>query len=129
MHYDWSTKSTSSETNKQKNKSSTAKEWAWQHDKQEERSIGQKRKMNTLTDSNYFYSEKAIFCTNFHASVTPFMCTVVTVHTICEGLQYLHRGAIVTCKTLYIQRVNLMPRLQQVCSIIILQIIHLQLHE
>ena len=84
--------------------------------------------MNTLTDSN-FYSEKAIFCTNFHASVTPFMCTVVTVHTICEGLQYLHRGAIVTCKTLYIQRVNLMPRLQQVCSIIILQIIHLQLHE
>ena len=34
--------------------------------------------MNTLTDSNYFYSEKAIFCTNFHASVTPFMCTVVT---------------------------------------------------
>ena len=58
-----------------------------------------KKKDNTLTDSNYFYSEKAIFCTNFHAFVTLFMCTVVTVHTICEGLQYLYRDAIVTCKT------------------------------
>ena len=61
MHYDWATKSTSSETNKQKNKSSTAKEWAWQHDKQEERSTGQKRKKTHWQIQIIFTQRKQYF--------------------------------------------------------------------
>ena len=36
----------------------------------------QKRKMNTLADSDYFYSEKSILCTNYHAHIMLFMCTL-----------------------------------------------------
>ena len=39
-----------------------------------------------MADSNYFYSEKSILCTNFHAHVTPFTCMVVIVHTTFEDL-------------------------------------------
>ena len=34
----------------------------------------QKRKMNTVAYSNYFYTAKSLPCTNFRARVTPFTC-------------------------------------------------------
>ena len=42
--------------------------------------------LGRVADLNYFYSEKSIPSTNFRVRVTPFACTVVTVHAICEGL-------------------------------------------
>ena len=42
--------------------------------------------LGRVADLNYFYSEKSIPCTNVRVRVTPFACTVVTVHAICEGL-------------------------------------------
>ena len=39
-----------------------------------------------LADSNYFCTEESIPCTNFCVRETPFACTVVIVHAICEGL-------------------------------------------
>ena len=35
-------------------------------------------------DSNYFYTEKSIPCTNFCVQVTPFACTL-RARTICEA--------------------------------------------
>ena len=37
---------------------------------------GQEKKKNTLADSNYFYIEESIACTNFCAPVTLFACTL-----------------------------------------------------
>ena len=39
-------------------------------------STGQKRKLNTLADSNYVYTGKSISCTNFHAQVMLFTCAL-----------------------------------------------------
>ena len=42
-----------------------------------------------LADSDYFYPEEPIPCTNFHVRKTSCVhvtCTIVTVHAICEGL-------------------------------------------
>ena len=49
-----------------------------------------REKKNTLADSNYFYIEESIMCTNFlctcNAVSMHVMGTVVTLHAICEGL-------------------------------------------
>ena len=64
-------------------------------------STGKKRKMNTLTDSNYFYSEKSMLHMNFCACATPFTFTlrarlsVVTVHAFCEDLGLALKAAVV----------------------------------
>ena len=78
MDYDWATKSASSKTNKQK---ISVAQLGSEHDntmneRRGQPSTGQKRKMNTLADSNYFYSDKSIPCMNFRAGVTPFTCTL-----------------------------------------------------
>ena len=39
-------------------------------------STGKKKKTNTLTDSNYFYTEESISCTNFRVLIMPFACTL-----------------------------------------------------
>ena len=39
-------------------------------------SAWQKKKKDTLADSNYFYTNESIPCMNFRAHVTPFVCTL-----------------------------------------------------
>ena len=75
---------------KQTNKISAAQQGS-EHDntmeeKRRQPSTGQKRKMNTLEDSNYFSTDKSIPSTNFRACITPFTCTL---REICEGLRCL----------------------------------------
>ena len=74
----------SSKTNKQKisaaqqrsDHENTVKE------RRKQQNTGQKIKMNTLADSNYFYTDKSILCTNFCACITLFMCM------LCALLQF-----------------------------------------
>ena len=65
----------------QTNKKISAVQLGSEHDntmneRRRQPSTGQKRKMNTLADSNYFYIEKSILCRNFRVRVTPFTCTL-----------------------------------------------------
>ena len=55
------------------------------NEKRRKPSTGQKRKINTVADSNYSCTEKSTPCTR-NAIYVHVMCTVVTVQAICEGL-------------------------------------------
>ena len=65
---------------KQTNKKISTAHLESEHDntvnKRGQSSTGQKSKMNTLADSNYFYTEKSMLCTNCLTCVTPFTCTL-----------------------------------------------------
>ena len=66
---------------KQTNKKISAAQLGSEHDntmneRRMKPSIEQQRKMNTLVDSNHFYTEKLIPYTNFRARITPFACTL-----------------------------------------------------
>ena len=63
---------------KNKQKKNSAAQRGTKHDnmtneRRRKPSTGQKKK-NTLADSNYFYIEESIMCTNFRARVTSFVC-------------------------------------------------------
>ena len=65
---------------KQTNKKISVSQQGSEHDntmkERRQPSTGQKRKINTLADSNFIYTDKSIPCTNFRARVTPFTCTL-----------------------------------------------------
>ena len=48
-------------------------------------STGKKKKREHIGRFKLFLHKRINTCTNVCAHVMPFMCTVVTVHAICEG--------------------------------------------
>ena len=80
------------------------------NEKRRRPSKGQK-KMNTLADLNYFYTEKLILWMSFRIPVTPcaFYETVVTVYGICESLikrYYRHFYQVLDSYRFFVQSSN-----------------------
>ena len=95
----------SSKTNKQKisaaqqqsDHENTVKE------RRKQQNTGQKIKMNTLADSNYFYTDKSILCTNFCACITLFtcmLCALLQFAKTCMKLEVAYNKWILTSPVL-----------------------------
>ena len=91
----------SSKTNKQK--ISAAQQRSDHENTMKERrkqqNTGQKIKMNTLANSNYFYTDKSILCTNFCACITLFtcmLCALLQFAKTCMKLEVAYNKWILT---------------------------------
>ena len=57
------------------------------------------QKKKTRWQIQIIFTQESIPCTNFRELVTPFACTVITVHAICQGLfKVNNRNSRKTCE-------------------------------